>query len=557
VWALRHRYWLVKLRALWLASVLAGCTSPPVDELPRRPPPSAAPALHLKQRTQPLPLPRPTDCSQAFQRARAEEVLAGAPALERWRTAILARVKAEPLLFVRVPPKTGTEDAWVRSYQRVLERARHPWGTLEALLPKMVHDRPRTRQVLLRDGYLFADEPELASALVDQVRLDHLFAGERVWVARGDRVLHAERAPDRRYVWSDGPERGRPARLLLFDRVGTAHRPIPSPLHRDLRELRDRVHFDQIRVARITERSVEADLRYGSLWVRTLLASDGARLDLACEAAGDAEAPVLLAHRERGERMRRVLGALRRSIQEQIDEALPFDEPKTELGQQDGRLRPRFRSAFLAGETSYEFNADEYRVLDEHGRPLSPQVCFDFLMDTLERASGTRWDASGGERRRRIGRLDFERFGGELLRSAHHFFDFVDAHPDWFDVYSVPEREQIALGHERALIDYLTAATDRFIAGDILVVFGWTPWDPDERHYHSFFVYETDPVTGFPLLIAGNAGRPTLRAWRTEQLRTPRRYLVRRIRPRLEWLESIVDPLDTGDPEPAVIIGGS
>jgi hypothetical protein len=554
VWAPRHRGWLVKLRALWLASALASCASPPVDEIPQSP--SAASGVHLKQRNEPVPSPRRTDCSEAFQRARADGGLAGASALERWRSTIFARVKAEPLLFVRVPPQTVTEDAWVKSHRRVLERARHPWGTLEALLPKMAHDRPRTRQVLLRDGYLFADEPELAFALVDQVRLDHLFSGERVWVVRGSRVLHAERARDRRYVWSDGPERGRPARLLLFDRVGRTDEPITSPLHRDLRELRDRVHFDQIRVTRITERSVEADLRYGSLWVRTLLASEGARLDLACEATGDAEARVLGAHRERGERMQRVLRALRRSIQEQIDEALPFDEPKTELGQQDGRLRPRFRSAFLAGETSYEFNAVEYRVLDEQGRPLSPQVCFDFLMDTLERASGTRWDASGGERRRRIGRLDFERFGGELLRSAHHFFDFVDAHPEWFEVYSVPEREQHPLGRERALIDYVTA-TDRFIAGDIVVVFGWTPWDLEARHYHSFFVYETDPVTGFPLLIAGNAGRPTLRTWRTEQLRTPRRFILRRIRPRLEWLESIVEPLDTDVPEPAVIVGGS
>jgi hypothetical protein len=490
-------------------------------------------------------------------RARAEQALGGAPALERRRTAIFSRVKAEPLLFVRVPSQTETADPWVKSFRRVLERARHPWGTLEALLPKMAHDRARARQVLLRDGYLFADNPELAFALVDQVRLDHLFSAERVWVMRGGRVLNAERAPDRRYVWSDGPERGQLARLLLFDRVGMLEQPIAPPLHRDLRELRDRVHFDQIRVTRVTERAVEADLRYGSLWVPTLLASEGARLDLACEATADADARVLFAHREKGKRTQRVLGALRRSIQEQIDEALPFDEPKTEMGQQDGRLRPRFRSAFLAGEASYSFNADEYPVLDEQGRALSPQVCFDFLMDTLEWASGTRWDASGGKRRRRVGGLDFERFGGELLRSAHRFFAFVDSHPEWFDVYATPEREQVPLGREQALVDYLTATTDRFLAGDIVVIFGWTPWDPYERHYHSFFVYETDPVTGFPLLIAGNAGRPTLRTWRTEQLRTPRRYIVRRIRPRLEWLESIVEPLDTSVREPALIVGGS
>jgi hypothetical protein len=151
----------------------------------------------------------------------------------------------------------------------------------------------------------------------------------------------------------------------------------------------------------------------------------------------------------------------------------------------------------------------------------------------------------------------FDEFGGDTLRSADKFLAFVSSRPDWFDSYAVPEAERVPLGHELELIDYLSAEPVRLVPGDIVVIFGWTPWDPRDRHYHSLFVYETDPMTGFPLLIAGNAGRPTIRTWHTEAVRTPRRYLVRRIRPRFDWLETLVE-VDRGThAAPAPIVEGS
>ena len=86
------------------------------------------------------------------------------------------------------------------------------------------------------------------------------------------------------------------------------------------------------------------------------------------------------------------------------------------------------------------------------------------------------------------------------------------------------------------------------------------PWDPREPHYHSFFIYESDPMTGFPMAIAGNAGRPSIRVWRTESLRTPKRMLVRRLRPRLEWLELLVIDADAQaaeEPPPLAVLPGN
>jgi hypothetical protein len=75
-------------------------------------------------------------------------------------------------------------------------------------------------------------------------------------------------------------------------------------------------------------------------------------------------------------------------------------------------------------------------------------------------------------------------------------------------------------------------------------------------HYHSFFLYERDPITGFPLVLVGNAGRPSLRVWDTEARRTPKRSIWYRIRPRLHWLESVVDSKLGADGTPAPLSVG-
>ncbi len=74
--------------------------------------------------------------------------------------------------------------------------------------------------------------------------------------------------------------------------------------------------------------------------------------------------------------------------------------------------------------------------------------------------------------------------------------------------------------------------------GDVVVIYGLR--DDEKLHYHSFFVYESDPVTGMPTLVASNAGRPRIRTWENEMQNAPRRSVFARIRPRLSWLEKHV-----------------
>jgi hypothetical protein len=124
-------------------------------------------------------------------------------------------------------------------------------------------------------------------------------------------------------------------------------------------------------------------------------------------------------------------------------------------------------------------------------------------------------------------------------------------------VYTTAPGERIEFGYKRQFFDYLAQHADRYQAGDIVVIRGKVPWDEEHMHYHSFFVYETDPVSGIPVAIAGNAGTPAVWTWEAEARRTPHRSVWHRIRPRLEWLSSVVGDAAEPDEPPVLARGGS
>jgi hypothetical protein len=248
--------------------------------------------------------------------------------------------------------------------------------------------------------------------------------------------------------------------------------------------------------------------------------------------------------RSRAVRLERVLARQRAIIGEQIDEGLPFDEPKTEVGQQDGKLRQEWVWAYRYGRTTFEFNEDKYYVFDHRGRPRVPQVCIDFIRDTYERAAGT-WFMPRGEPREWVrGKLAFGEFGMENERSVDSFVEFSSSHPEWFDVWNLTEEERVPLIRRDEFYAYLYDHRDDFRPGDVVTIYGLR--DDGKMHYHSFFVYQADPITGMPTLVAANAGKPRIRAWDMEMANAPFRSIKTRIRPKLEWLESVTAPGGSG-----------
>jgi len=491
-------------------------------------------------------------CEERVRRVLSMPPVPGVPALEASRATFFTKVKGEPVLFLRAPEyEGGAVTDTVRGYRQMLLSGENPFGVINRILSESEHFPRQARGALLRDGYLYSDDVKVGFWLTNLVQPHQLFGHDRIVIQRGDEVLHAARK-NGRFYYEDGVLKGQPARFILFDRAYPAGQEPGPAVHRDLRSLRYREGFDVMEIRHVTENYVVANLRYGSSWVPSVLRSSGPHLELECEILTPNSKAEVEAVRTEALRRQRMIQALRRGMLAAVDEQLPFDEPRHEYGVQlDGMLRKRWVAAYLAGRDKYDFNGDEYHVFDPLGRPLVPEVCVDFLTDTLERASGTWWRPRGVPPGRDVGKLDFDSFVGEdraEMRRAPEFIGFAKLQPDAFEVWDDPE--QIELGNEDVLYAYLLEHARDFSNGDAILIKGKTPWDRVHVHFHSFFVYETDPVTGMPIVILGNAGRPKLRIWETEVRRTPKRVIVARIRFKTDWLESVVDvePLESPPP---------
>lgn len=478
------------------------------------------------------------------------------PSFEAKRASVLAQAKAEPAFFVRTPEfadanTLGAVGQAVRHYRYRLHSTSFPWTVLSQLLPHFAAHPTQGRATLLREGYLYSEDPKLAYALVNLVGPEHLFTQHRIWVQRGARVMNAEREKSGRYRYVSGRYYGQFVRLLHLDRIGPGERPSEPALHRDFRSLRYALGFERARVRHITEQRLVVDLRYGSqLWIPTQLGSSGPRLELETELIAPEQ-------QERVRRLRKAalsrqasVQALRAAILKQVEEGLPFDEPRTEVGQQDGILRRSWRRVYAQGRSSYDVNLQSYPVFDELGRPLVPQVCVDFILDSFERASG-RWFLPRGQAPGQSpGQLDFAQLMPRFeLRRAHRFVELARSQSDWFQVLDIPPSERIALGHKRRFFADLAERADDFQSGDVVFIRGKTPWDNRKEHTHAFFVFETDPLTGVPIAIVGNASRPEIWSWGSEARRTPLRSVRHRLRPQKGLLRLLnVDAQILGPP---------
>ena len=528
----------VLLALLGLLASATGCEDPDTGNA-RTSSAALAPAAPPAPST-PTAADEAASCRERIASLGGTEAFGASAAERRLRAHVLGRAKAEPVLFVEAPAYPPADDPEIERLRARLDRATG-YRDVRDVYRAIGKRKAVAQAVLTRGGYVYAEHPGLATALVDYLRLEQLFSKPRITIERGGERLAAARNPHGDYVFVEGPEEGRPASVLLYDRVWEGEEPPKAPpLHRDVRALAAELGFERLRPIRRAGSMLSVALRYGEIWVPALLQSQGTRLSLVCEAIGDDERPVVEAARELQRRRRRVLEPLVRTIEQQVEEGLPFDEPRTEEGQQDGKLRLAWATAYREGRTTYEFNGDEYRVFDAAGRPRVPQVCIDFIVDTLERASGTWWLERGNPPTRTAGRLDFRRFGIQNRRSVESFVDFAWRHPQLFDVVDLAATERVRFARRERFFDHLFEHRDRYVPGDIVTILG--PRDDEELHYHSFFVLAADPVTAMPVLVAANAGRPRLRTWEQELRNAPRRSIRSRLRPRLEWLESALAP---------------
>jgi hypothetical protein len=403
------------------------------------------------------------------------------------------------------------------------------------------------REVLLRDGYLYSEDPVEALALVREVELDDLFDEPHIWLLRGDKLERLERHPVRRrfeYRFSDGE----PATLLLFDRVATHPTALRKPLHRDIRALKQRAGFDRLRVVHMTERALVAELTFGKERVTGLIQSDGARLDLSCFDAPPEKRRAITRHLEATEGQREALAKLQAAAEALVREHMPFDRPReVEDHLSDGELRPLWEDAYRHGRQGFQHEEKSYLVFDEKGRPTPPQTCVAMILDAYERASG-RWYRPRGEKAGRTdGRLDFTELGIGNRAGVISFEEFAGTLPKLFETYRFEGKERILFRDRKRFFEGIMAHERAFLPGDIIAIHG--PKPDGYIHQHAILIVDTDPLTGFPYLMVDQMRLPRFRTFEGIMAEAPLRSLFYQVRPKAElWalLKTPPNPPPTG-----------
>ncbi len=541
---------MVRVFACLAVVCLATACKPETRPAASDPAPATPAAPTLGSAAARAPEPRGPTCDE---RLAAYEKDGGARPLvldARKRSELLASAKATPVLFIE-EPRVGELPPVAALWRKKLEESDTPARVVRRLFKAFPSQHDFVRRVLLTEHYLYAATPVLASALTDMVELHDLFGETQITIERGAQRIVAVRNEHGRYEYASGEAPGK-ARLFLYDRVyATGETPGPAK-HVDVALLKRELGFDALGVELVNGDDLVVTQRFGSLRVPALLRRENTRLTLACESERALGAEVA---NERALRLRRerAVAGLRRAMVAQVEEGLPFDEPKTEEGQEDGKLRPAWWWAYRGGATRYEWNGDRYRVFDSEGRPLVPQVCIDFITDTFERASGTWFAPKGQPRARLVGRVDLNELEMENRRSVEEFLALSERRSDLFELHWVPPERRIPLQRRERFFTSLFEDRDQYRPGDVIVILGLR--DDDKYHYHSFFVFDSDPITGMPTLVAANSGRPRIRAFSDEMENAPKRSLRARVRPKLDWLERVVlegpaGPAPLGSAEP-------
>ncbi len=477
-------------------------------------------------------------CRRLRGRLDSFTALEGTPRLDEQRHRVLGQAKGWPVVFRR-PPVRDLEE--VPPYFRVLAESlddpRRAFSAFETLRGRARHHRKEVRAILMPEGYLYAQDPEVARWLVTHLDLERLFDEPEIWLMRGDGVHRLVRT-EQGYRYADGPDEGTVGSLLLFDRVAVRRADLFPVLHVDFVPEAERAGFDRLSLERVTPEGIKARIRYGAedRWADAVFTEVDGRVELACEVVEEGERDEVLAFRERQHLRATAAVQLRRAVNAQVRERLMFDEPREEVGQQDGSLRPLWLWAYRHGGDGYSFNQVWYPVFDPQGRPHPPQVCIDFVLDTYERASGT-WFAGRNEERKRVtGRVDFERFDMPNRRSVEAVADYFRSNPGTFSIWDLEPDQRIRFAQREAFYDFLREHADRFRVGDVVLIHGPRG---GEAHYHSFIVSRSDPITGMPVEVAENAGKPRLRSWHSAMQSGPLRTIRSVMTPELSWLRQV------------------
>ncbi len=487
----------------------------PIQKSQKRPDPIS----HGESKIHPLPSDPCMRALKTIEPVERDEALdryyAGLP-----QTVIGARIV--PVAYFSAPQRT--QDPRALNTYHTLAQSRQVRRYIKKLLSKYQGDKPFLRRIFLSDGYFFESRPYLARAMVRGIHIEDLFDDPHIYLYRDGQTQILEQR-DGTYFGNDG----RPAKLLLNDRISNDRMDLLPPLHIDL---------GQIRRTTGALRTIPRIVGSETAWIDLIFPNGerrSAKVDLLrMRSQVTCIAGVSETLKELRSQARAFWWQHRKTTDTAtkiVAERPRFDEPtdESEDDQEDGALRLAWIAAYRQREDTFKFREVEYRVFDRQGNPIPPQVCVDFVFDVWERAHGTWFNRRGEKPGRTSGEIDFSSIPGFARRNIPSILAFSEADDTPLDRYDIPRKHWIPLKRERRFAKVLAGHTDAIRDGDVLIIHGLREQDMRE-HYHAVLVLETDPLTGLPMVVADNQGRPRIGSLFNAMRAAPLRSIKHRIR---------------------------
>ncbi|MCA9562820.1 MAG: hypothetical protein KC561_04985 [Myxococcales bacterium] len=384
-----------------------------------------------------------------------------------------------------------------------------------------VRDR---RHLVLRNGYFYFEDPITADWAASHLYLRDLFDEERIVLERGSERSTLVRGSGGHYYYEDPAYGGYRARLVVFDRVGLPDELETGGSYR-LNDLRRRYGLENVVVGEESGAGRDGEARFldGSTYPARLVRREQQEPWLAVVASEGDLRKTLSESRVHDV----VIYGIIDTTYQMVRENLFFDEPANEVGQQDGIMRLAFMNAFQEGRETYTVNGVTYSIYDELGRPRPPQVCIDFITDAVERYTG-RWWPTREERNehRSWGTINIRDY--MPYRQVRRLVDLALEHPEVAGLYTYKEEDHVPYTQRSGFFRNIWNTRDHYRIGDVIVIYGLRP--DNRNHWHSFYVFDTDPVFGMPIAIVDQAGHAAIRTLHDVMSRSPRRsirYVVR------------------------------
>lgn len=457
------------------------------------------------------------------------------------------KARITPLLLLETPKVSKEQALYLEANPKALAqrekilaaRGTRQWRLIRKVVNAHADDKEHVRNVVLTGDLLYFEDTAVARYVFLRLGLPDFFDEDKIHLRRGDSIFELRRKGNA-YVFADGIRKGQKARFVIQDRAAVTYNELDHRIGWDLDRVRRRGGF---LTARAT--GIEAGRANGVVTLRT-----GESLPFAAELEEDEIYVWVLAPKDRWAELEETMNAGRRDLEvargitlagdAMVDERLRFDEPRTEEGQQDGALRTQWRRAYAAGRDTYTFNGDTYKVFLPDGRPNVPQVCVDFILDTVERYAGGWWAPKGKVRRYIPGKVDFSSLI-QNRRQVRKLIRFAQEDEDKVDLLTVEHKDRVPFAMKRDFYASLERLAPEMLPGDVIVIYGLR--DDGRNHWHSFQVYETDPMYGFPTSLIGNAGVARIQPWDDIMKSAPARSVHYRIRFRADWLLNAPAPV--------------